>query len=101
MKLEGKKILVFVIASFLYIIALTFIFEKRGIIDVLTSKKELKSLKREVEILRERKERLEVEIKVLKENPGAIEGIARSELGLVYPEEVVVIIDGILPEFQK
>ena len=62
-------------------------------LDVLNSRKELLNLKKEVEILKKEKERLEWEIKILKDNPKSIEEIARRELGLIYPEEIIVILD--------
>lgn len=101
-KLRGKKkFLIFIVGAFIYILILTFLFERRGVIDVLNLKNELTNLKKEVEILRERKERLQWEIKILKENPRAYEEMARKNLGLVYPDEMIVIIDEKYLKFQK
>lgn len=101
-KLKGsKKFLIFIIGSFIYILILTFLFERRGVIDVLNLKKELTKLEKEVETLREKKERLQWEIKILKENPRAIEEMARKDLGFVYPDEMIVIIDEKYLKFQK
>lgn len=101
-KLKGsKKFLIFILGAFIYILILTFLFERRGVIDVLNLKKELTKLEKEVETLRAKKERLEWEIKILKENPRAIEEMARKDLGFVYPDEMIVIIDEKYLKFQK
>jgi cell division protein FtsB len=88
-----KKFFIFAIFAFLYILILTFLFERRGLLDVLNSRKELLNLKREVEILKKDKERLEWEVRILKDNPKSIEDTARRELGFIYPDEIVVILD--------
>lgn len=93
-RLKGKrKFLVLLIGSFLYILILTFLFERRGLIDVLNSRKELSKIQKEVEILREKKVRLEWEIKMLRENTMSVEEMARKYLGFVYPHEIIVVID--------
>lgn len=93
-RLKGKrKFLILLIGSFLYILILTFLFERRGLIDVLNSRRELSKIQREVEVLREKRTKLEWEIKVLKENIMSVEEMARKDLGFVYPHEIIVIID--------
>ncbi len=101
-RLKGKrKFFILLIGSFLYILILTFLFERRGLIDVLNSRKELSKIKKEVEVLREKKVRLEWEIKVLRENIISVEEMARKDLGLVYPDEIIVIIDEEYLRLQK
>lgn len=93
-RLKGKrKFLVLLIGSFLYILILTFLFERRGLIEVLNSRRELSKIQKEVEILREKKVRLEWEIKILRENTMSVEEMARKYLGFVYPHEIIVVID--------
>ncbi len=96
-----KKFLIFMLGAFLYILILTFLFERRGLIDVLNSRKELLNLQKEVETLKEKKEKLEWEIRILKENPKSVEEMARKELGFVYPDEMIVFIDEKFLKFQK
>jgi|YNPNPStandDraft_1061719.scaffolds.fasta_scaffold380411_1 cell division protein FtsB len=101
-RLKGKrKFFILLIGSFLYILILTFLFERRGLIDVLNSRKELSKIQKEVEVLREKKVRLEWEIKVLRENIISVEEMARKDLGLVYPDEIIVIIDEEYLRLQK
>ncbi len=101
-RFKGKrKFLILLIGSFLYILVLTFLFERRGLIDVLNSRRELSRIQKEVEVLREMKVRLEWEIKVLRENKMSIEEMARKDLGLVYPDEIIVIIDEEYLKLQK
>ncbi len=98
---KRRKITIIILGTVIYILLLAILFEKRGIIDVLSLKKELSNLKQEVEVLKEKKDRLEWEIKVLKENPRVVEEIARKELGFKYPEEIIIIIDESHLKFQK
>ncbi len=98
---KRRKITIIILGTVIYILLLAILIEKRGIIDVLSLKKELSNLKQEVEVLKERKDRLEWEIKVLRENPRAVEDIARKELGFKYPEEIIIIIDESHLAFQK
>lgn len=96
-----KKFLIFVVGAFLYILILVFLFERRGLIDVLNSRRELARLQKEVEILKEKKEKLEWEINILKENPKAVEEMARKDIGFIYPDEIIVLIDEKYLSFQK
>lgn len=96
-----KKFLIFVVGAFLYILILVFLFERRGLIDVLNSRRELTRLQKEIEVLKEEKKKLEWEINILKENPKAVEEMARKELGFIYPDEIIVLIDEKYLSFQK
>lgn len=96
-----KKFLIFVFGAFLYILILVFLFERRGLIDVLNSRRELTRLQKEVEVLKEKKGKLEWEIKILKENPEAVGEMARKDLGFVYPDEIIVLIDEKNLSYQK
>ncbi len=52
-------------------------------------RKEISELEREIAILRETNKNLRSEIKALREDPFYIEKIARDELGLTKPEEIM------------
>ena len=47
----------------------------------------LTQLTEETKVLRERNEQLHADVNDIKTRPGAIEGLARSELGLIKPGE--------------
>ena len=74
--------LVLIIASF---------FGKKGLIEVYNAQKRKDSLFEEIEQLEKTKKGLEREIKELESNPKSYEAKARDKLGLVYPDEILVI----------
>jgi cell division protein FtsB len=74
--------LVLIIASF---------FGKKGLIEVYNAEKRKDSLFEEIEQLEKTKRGLEREIKELESNPKSYEAKARDQLGLVYPEEILII----------
>ena len=57
--------------------------------------RELEQTRSEIEALRAENEKYRREIDALKNDPGAIEDIARSELGMVRPGDVVIRVDRI------
>ncbi|MCJ7581612.1 MAG: septum formation initiator family protein [Candidatus Aminicenantes bacterium] len=74
--------LVLIIASF---------FGKKGLIEVYNAQKRKDSLFEEIEQLEKTKKGLEREIKELESNPKSYEAKARDQLGLVYPDEILII----------
>ena len=74
--------LVLIIASF---------FGKKGLIEVYNAKKRKDSLFEEIDQLEKIKKGLEREIKELESNPKSYEAKARDQLGLVYPDELLII----------
>lgn len=74
--------LVLIIASF---------FGKKGLIEVYNAQKQKDALLKEIEQLERIKSGLERDIKELESNPKAYEAKARDQLGLVYPDELLVI----------
>ena len=62
-------------------------FGKQNIFDLMEQQAKLSQLTEETKVLRERNERIRVDVNDIKTRLGAIEGLARSELGLIKPGE--------------
>lgn len=65
------------------------IFEPEGLPRLRALEKELASVRGENDDMRREVERLRVEVRQLREDPAAIERIARDELGMVRRNEIV------------
>lgn len=68
------------------------VFGERGFIGLLKAKRELQEFEQEIANLRAKNARLVEEIRALKTDPLAIERLAREELGLVKPGEIVLMV---------
>ena len=86
-----NKLLVAVVVFFFLVLILASFFGKKGLIEVYNAQKQKESLLEEIERLEQKKSRLEREIKELESNPKAYEAKARDQLGLVYPDELLII----------
>lgn len=64
----------------------------RGLIETIRARREYARLQSSLHEFRMENSRLRAEIKRLREDPRAIEGIARRELGLIRPGEVLFVI---------
>ena len=62
-------------------------FGKQNLFDLMEQQARLAQLTEETKVLRERNERIRIDINDIKTRLGAIEGLARSELGLIKPGE--------------
>ncbi len=72
--------------------ALNALFGDRGLLELLKVREEVQSLDREIAMLRAENQRILEEIRSLKTSPMAVERLARENLGLVKPGEVVLLI---------
>jgi cell division protein FtsL len=88
-----KKFFYLLLAIFLLATLTTTFFGKKGFLDIQKSKKRHLELQAEIHELTAQKQNLEAEIKELETNPAALEKEAREKLGLIKPEEKVVIRD--------
>jgi len=87
----GRKGLVFGFAFLLLVLLIASFFGKKGLVENARIRKDRDVLRREVAELKTEKRRLEKEIADLENNPKAVEKKAREELGLVKPDEKVII----------
>ena len=72
--------------------ALNALFGDRGLLELLKVREEVQSLDREIAMLRAENQRILEEIRSLKTSPMVVERLARENLGLVKPGEVVLLI---------
>ena len=77
------------IALFILLLLLLYglFFGKQNLFDLMVQKEKLAQLTEETKVLRERNEQIGADINDIKTRLGAIEGLARSELGLIKPGE--------------
>jgi len=77
---------------FLFILILAFIFGDRGIVEIIKTQKQIKTLQRTIKDLELEKQKLTKEIELLKENPLALEKKARENLWLMKKNEKVIVL---------
>ena len=77
------------IALFILLLLLLYglLFGKQNVLDLMGQRARLAQLTEETKVLRERNERIRLDVNDIKTRLGAIEGLARSELGLIKPGE--------------
>lgn len=80
------------LAFFLFILVLAFVFGDRGIVEILRAKKQIKALQQTISGLEAEKARLTAEIERLRANPLALEKKARQELWLMKKNERVAVL---------
>jgi cell division protein FtsB len=66
------------------------VFGERGLLNLIRYKRESRELVVEAERLREENERLKAEVERLKSDLSYVERLAREELGMVKPGEIVI-----------
>jgi cell division protein FtsB len=89
LKRKALSLAIFLIAAASLLNAL---FGDRGLLELLRARQEIESLDREIAALRETNQALLEEIRDLKSSPLAVERLARENMGLVKPGEMVLLI---------
>lgn len=84
--------LVLLLAFFLFILVLAFVFGDRGILEIVKTRKQIKALQQTIDTLEMEKRKLTREIELLRENPLALEKKARESLWLMKKNEKVVVL---------
>jgi cell division protein FtsB len=74
------------------------VFGDRGILSMVGEREKIEALRGELDGLRAENARLSAEITDLRQNPRAIERLAREELGLARPDETVFLIRDASPD---
>jgi cell division protein FtsB len=86
-----RKLVLVAVSFFFLVLLISSLFGKKGLIEIYRAKKSYEALLLEIKELEAQKTRLQREIDDLKSNPQAVEKKAREELGLMKPEEKVII----------
>jgi len=89
-----RRLFVVGLGFLLLVMLTTSFFGKKGVMDLRQARRELAALKLEAGRLQGERERLRKEIAELERDPGAVELEARDKLGLVKPDEKVVVTKG-------
>jgi cell division protein FtsB len=99
--LFGGRLLIVVGFFFVFVLALSFIFGDRGILDNARSAKRLEALQQEIVKLEKQRDTLKGEVDHLRNQPNAVEATAREKLWLIKKNEKLVIfasdIKGVTP----
>ena len=90
----GTRMRVWVLGTVIALIALAVgsVFGDRGILNLLEKRRQVETLREELDLLRVENARLAGEIAALRSSPRAIERLAREELGLARPDETVFLV---------
>ncbi|MEE9229280.1 MAG: septum formation initiator family protein [Acidobacteriota bacterium] len=65
---------------------------EKGLLAVWQHRREVASVEHEIGRLKVQNENLRDEIQSLRKDPRAVEGVAREELGLVHPDEFLILL---------
>jgi cell division protein FtsB len=65
---------------------------EKGLMESMRARKQYRELAASLDAVRRENDRMREEVRRLKEDPSAIESLARKELGLIRPGEVLFII---------
>jgi cell division protein FtsB len=90
--------LALLLAFFLFILILAFVFGDRGIVEIVKTKKQIHALQQTIQALENEKARLAREIEQLRATPLALEKKAREDLWLMKKNEKVVVLVQETPE---
>ncbi len=80
------------LAFFLFILVLAFVFGDRGIVEIIKTKQQIRALRQTIFTLEKEKAQLVREIEQLRANPLALEKKARKDLWLMKKNEKVVVL---------
>lgn len=86
-----KKLIIGGLIFLLAILFITSLFGKKGLLEIYRARRTHATLEKEIERLKQEKNRLEREIADLEKNPKAVDREAREKLGLIRPDEKVIL----------
>lgn len=87
-----SRALPLLLAFFLFILVLAFVFGDRGIVEIVRTKKQIRALQQTIAALEAEKAKLTREIEQLRASPLALEKKAREDLWLMQKNEKVVVL---------
>jgi cell division protein FtsB len=90
----GARRRAILLVSGIVLVALTVgsVFGDRGLLTLFQKRRQVQELRLEIDGLRAENTRLAAEIAALRTSPRAVERLAREELGLARPDEVVFLL---------
>jgi cell division protein FtsB len=88
----APRILRYVVLALAFVIIIDGLFGQGGLLETLRARHDYAALEAYVARLKQENADLREQARQLKEDPNAIEAIARQELGLIYPGETLFIV---------
>jgi len=88
----APRLIRYVLVALAFVIMIDGLFGDRGLVDTMRARRDFAALERYVARVKAENAALREEARRLKEDPAAIEAIAREELGLIYPGETLFIV---------
>ncbi len=86
-----RKLILGAVGFFFLVLLISSFFGRNGLIEIYRARKNYAALLEKIELLEARKSHLLKEIEDLENNPQTVEKEARDKLGLMKPDEKVVI----------
>jgi cell division protein FtsB len=95
---RGRRVARYVLAFVTVVLVIDAIVGEKGLLALLNARREFAAVEASLAQARAENNRLREQARRLREDPAAIEEIARSELGLIKPGEVLFIIKDAAPK---
>jgi cell division protein FtsB len=87
-----RRLLNYVLALVTVVLVADALVGDKGLIETMRARRQYADLAASLAVVRQRNAQLRDDIRRLKEDPGTIESIAREELGLMRPGEVLFVV---------
>lgn len=88
----AQRILRYVLVALGFALMIDGLFGERGLVDTFRARQDYARLEAHVRRMKAENAALREQARQLREDPAAIEAIAREELGLIYPGETLFIV---------
>ncbi len=95
---RARRLVRYVLVTITAVLVVDALVGEKGLLALLQARRELAAVDHALDRAREDNEALREEARRLKEDPGAIEAIARRHLGLIKPGEKLVIVKDVAPK---
>jgi cell division protein FtsB len=94
---RGRRVLRYILAFVTLVLVIDAIVGEKGLLSLLQARRDFHAVEQSLEGARRENAQLREEARRLREDPAAIEDVARQELGLIKPGEKLFIIREIPP----
>jgi cell division protein FtsB len=98
---RGGRVVRYVLAFVTAVLVIDAVVGDKGLLALLDARKEYQALEMSLNHARAENRDLREEARRLREDPSAIEDLARKDLGLIMPGETLFIIKDVTPKSQK
>lgn len=98
---RGRRLVRYVLAFVTVVLVIDAIVGEKGLLTLLTARRDFSAVEQSLQRARHHNEQLREEARRLREDPSAIEELARRDLGLIKPGETLFIIRDVAPPQKK